>query len=197
MKKILGLLVIGFLLAACGGDGDEEESNVGATSVPTPLFLLRDDTLPPEIGGWVMVEGTLSLTQNEETIVLSADYTRADSPAVAELNLTLYRDIAAAQQFYNDRVAALQADSSITLNHLTTLADDAYTINENQGGIALVDENGVLELSFAGESTHDELDTLGLMQVGVNALQVRTEKPGGGLGSATLAPIEEEPTTTP
>lgn len=192
MKKNILLVLLLVLLTACGGgdDNDSDETSQNATAIPTPNFLLVVDSLPPAFGGWTVVEGTLTLEEGTDSIVLSADYTSPDTPAVAQLDLTLYRDAGQAQQDFSDRVAALQSDSSVELTHLTTLADDAYLINTNQGGLALVDINGVLVLAMAGDTMpHDEYDVLNLMQIGVNALRARTVNSGGGLGSATLAPI--------
>lgn len=194
MKKLSFCLLLLLMLAACGGSDDDEPApdNPGT---PTPNFMLRTDSLPTELVGWTMVEGTLNLEEREAALILSADYIHATFPAVAKLNLSLYRDAAEAQQVFDDRTASLQNDPAVTLHEISALADKAYTINGSQGGLALVDTYGVLILEFQGELTHSELDTLNLMQIGVNALQVRTEKPQGGLGNK---PLEvEEPTQQP
>ncbi len=195
MKKLSLFLLLLLLLAACGGSDDDDESAPDNPGTPTPNFMLRTDSLPAELGGWTMVEGTLNLVEREAALILSADYINPNFPTVAKLNLSLYRDAAEAQKVFDDRIASLQNDPTVTLHEISTLADKAYTINGSQGGLALVDTYGVLILEFQGEVTHSELDTLNLMQIGVNALQVRTEKPQGGLGNK---PLEvEEPTQQP
>lgn len=194
MKRLILIFLLIPLLAACGDDSDDDET-VNNPGTPTPSFLLRADSLPLSLGGWTMVDGTLNLVEREAAIILSADYTSTASPAVAKLNLSLYRDAGEARTVFNDRLAALQSDSTIRLEEVSTLADEAYTVNGNQGGLALVDIYGVLILEFQGEVTHSEFDTLNLMQIGVNALRVRAERSQGGLGSKPI--LVEEPTQQP
>ncbi len=194
MKRLILIFLLIPLLAACGDDSDDDET-VNNPGTPTPSFLLRTDSLPLSLGGWTMVDGTLNLIEREAAIILSADYNSTASSAVAKLNLSLYRDAGEARTVFNDRLAALQSDSTIRLEEVSTLADEAYTVNGNQGGLALVDTYGVLILEFQGEVTHSEFDTLNLMQIGVNALRVRTERSQGGLGSKPI--LVEEPTQQP
>jgi hypothetical protein len=196
-KKIsLAIIVLVFLLSACGGDDDEGETQ----PTPTPagggagVFNLVAESLMGDSGKWKLDPATVDLTLNADNVTLVATYLHDTSPAPGLLTITLYRTFDAAAEAFAQRRESWVADPNAVVEEISAFADAASVLNGTQSGIVR-DGDAVIVVEFQGESTHNHSDLLNLMQIGVEASRRRTipSRPNislsDSLGSATLEPI--------
>lgn len=194
MKKLLLLLTALFLLAAC--NGKEDDPSEQPTAAVTPIFYLQSNALPIEAGVWSLNPESVNYEERQAALILNGQYRHVTSTGIASLSLNVYRNAPEAQQTFNDRLAEWQSNPANVVERITAFGDDAYTLNSNQAGIALVNGDGLLLLTIEGEAANTDLELLHLMQFGVEILGQRNQPPPPqeNVASATLA---IPPTETP
>lgn len=187
---ILWICLIAFLAACGGNDSDSDPENAVVPTQPIVL-VLQSEALPQTAGEWVLDATTVNREERQIGLVLTATFVNPANQARGGITLTAYTTYEEARKVFDERVAAWQADSSQTVEAISSLGDGSYTLNETQSAIALVDGNGIVQVDMADPSLATHLELLSLLQVGVNVLRER-ELPvlanGGTLGNATLAP---------
>lgn len=187
------LMVIMMLTAACGSEDDQPPQD-GRPPAETPIFNLRPDVLVAQSGNWTLLPASVDF-QERSSLVLTASYQHSSGTVTGNISINLFRTFAEARRDFEARLAEWRADANNLVTLIPAFADEAYTLNHNQAGIALVDGDGYLQVEAVGDGAQSSADLLNLLQIGVDVLRVRqppsTQR--GTLGQATRLPPDVTP----
>jgi hypothetical protein len=183
-------------LAACQADSADPTPSPEPVAEEELVLILKPNALDPQTGDWILVAESPQVQETALNIVMTATYEHQVTGARAGLSITLYRNAADAPKVLQERLQTWEASPGQEITPYSTLADGAYLLNDTEAALALVDERGLVEVSFQEGRSPSDWELLALLQIGVEAS--REQDPpandvAGTLGQRPLMTYTPEP----